>query len=127
VLKGELLFGVVTFLAAAFLLWVTGNFTGQGTQMGPTYWPRILLTFLMLFSAIVSANAIRRISRENGWSESLLTMDKGKVRLFAAIAMIIAYFILLRLMGFIIVTPLFMIAFMALPGEKSKASLEEIE
>ncbi|MBU2262526.1 MAG: tripartite tricarboxylate transporter TctB family protein, partial [Proteobacteria bacterium] len=39
---------------------------------------------------------------------------------FAAIGLIVAYLFLLKITGFIITTPLFMIAFMLLLGEKSK-------
>jgi hypothetical protein len=47
-------------------------------------------------------------------------MDRGKVRFFAAIGLGVAYLILLPVLGFIAITPVFMIAFMLLLGEKSK-------
>ena len=123
-LKGELVFSLLIFLGSLFLYWVTGSFQGrivlQGAQMGPAFWPRFILGSIILLSGIVSVGLIRRIAKEKAWGESLMTMDRGKVRFFAAIVLSIAYLILLPVLGFIAVTPLFMIAFMLLLGEKSK-------
>ncbi|MEW6333923.1 MAG: tripartite tricarboxylate transporter TctB family protein [Thermodesulfobacteriota bacterium] len=123
-LKSELIFSILIFVASLFLYWVTGSFgtgtTLQGAQMGPAFWPRLLLGALLLLSVIVSAGTIRRIAREKAWGESLLTMDRGKVRFFAAIGLGAAYLFLLPVLGFIAITPVFMIAFMLLLGEKSK-------
>jgi hypothetical protein len=124
VLKGELIFALLIFVVSLFLYWVTGSFgTGtvlQGSQMGPAFWPRLLLGALLLLSVVVSVGTIRKIAREKAWGESLLTMDRGKVRFFAAIGLGVAYLILLPVLGFIAITPVFMIAFMLLLGEKSK-------
>ena len=49
-----------------------------------------------------------------------MTMDRGKLRFFAAIGLCVAYLVLLPVLGFIAITPVFMIAFMVLLGEKSK-------
>ena len=124
-LKGELLFSIVICLVALFLLWVTGSFQEgrtvlQDAQMGPAFWPRFILGCLIILSVIVSVGTIRKIVKEKAWGESLMTMDRGRVRFFAAIGLIVAYLFLLKITGFIITTPLFMIAFMLLLGEKSK-------
>jgi len=122
VLKGELVFSALVFLASLFLFWVTGTFTGQESygKLGPAYWPRIILVCLVIMSGIVSVRTIKKLSTEKAWGESLMTMDRGKVRFFAAIGLIVVYLFLLKIMGFIIMTPLFMIAFMILLGEKGK-------
>ena len=123
-LKGELIFSLLIFVVSLFLYWVTGSFqertTLQDAQMGPAFWPRFLLGCLILLSGIVSVGMIRRIAKEKAWGESLMTMDRGKVRFFAAIGLCVAYLILLPVLGFIAITPVFMIAFMLLLGEKSK-------
>ena len=123
-LKGELIFSLLIFVASLFLYWVTGSFQGrtvlQNAQMGPAFWPRFILVSIILLSGIVSVGLIRRIAKEKAWGESLMTMDRGKVRFFAAICLSVAYLILLPVLGFIAITPVFMIAFMLLLGEKSK-------
>ena len=122
-LKGELIFSLLIFVGSLFLYWVTGSFGGRtvlaGAQMGPSFWPRFILGSLILLSGIVSVGLIRKIIKEKAWGEKLLTMDRGKVRFFAAIGLSVAYLVLLPIMGFIAITPIFMIAFMALLGEKS--------
>ena len=123
-LKGDLVFSILIFIGALLLLWVTFGFEQgsalAGAKVGPTFWPRVLLGALLLCSAIVSVGTIRRIAREKAWGEKLLTLDRGKVRFFAAIGLSVAYFLLLPLIGFILSTPPFMMAFMLLLGEKSK-------
>lgn len=123
-LKGELIFSVLILAVSLFLYWVTGSFEGrhvlQGARMGPTFWPRFILGCLILLSGIVSVGTIRKIAKEKAWGETLLTMDRGKVRFFAAIGLSVAYLLLLPVLGFIAVTPVFMMAFMLLLGEKSK-------
>lgn len=124
VLKGELAFSVLIFVVSLFLYWVTGSFgertTLQGAQMGPAFWPRFLLGSLILLTGIVSVATIRKIAKEKAWGETLMTMDRGKIRFFAAIGLGVAYLFLLPIVGFIASTPPFMIAFMLLLGEKSK-------
>jgi hypothetical protein len=123
VLKGELIFSLLIFVGSLILYGVTGSFEGrtvlQGAQMGPAFWPRFILASLILLSGIVSVGTIRRIVREKAWGESLMTMDRGKLRFFAAIGLGVAYLSLLPVMGFITATPLFLITFMVLLGEKS--------
>jgi hypothetical protein len=123
-LKGELVFSLLIFVGSLVLYWVTGSFGRstvlQGAQMGPTFWPRFILGCLIILSVVVSVGMIRRIAREKAWGESLMTMDRGAIRFFAAIGLSVVYLALLPVVGFIAITPVFMIAFMVLLGEKSK-------
>ena len=123
-LKGELIFSLLILVGSLVLYWVTGTFgTGtvlQGAQMGPAFWPRFILGAIILLTGIVSVGTIKKISSEKAWGESLMTMDRGKVRFFAAIGLGVAYLTLLPILGFIAITPIFMILFMLLLGEKSK-------
>lgn len=124
VLKGELIFSLFILAASLFLYWVSGSFAKstvlQGAHMGPSFWPRLILGALIVLSGIVAAGTVRRISRDKAWGEALLTFDRGKMRFFAALALCIAYLFFLPLVGFVALTPLFMILFMLLLGEKSK-------
>jgi len=123
VLKGELIFSLLIFLVSLLLYWVTGSFGSstvlQAAQMGPTFWPRFILGAIILLSGIVSVQTIRKIVKEKAWGESLMVMDRGKVRFFAAFGLGVAYLYLLPILGFIAITPVFMILFMLLLGEKS--------
>jgi hypothetical protein len=115
-----LIFSLLIFVGSLLLYWVTGSFKGQDAQMGPAFWPRVILSAIILLSGIVSVGTIRKLAKEKAWGESLMTMDRGKLRFFAAIGLSLAYLVLLPVLGFIAITPVFMIAFMVLLGEKSK-------
>ena len=123
-LKAELIFSLLIFLVSLLLYWVTGSFGAntvmQAAQMGPAFWPRVILGAIILLTGIISIETIRKIIKEKAWNESLMTMDRGKLRFFAAISLGVAYLTLLPILGFIAITPIFMIAFMLLLGEKSK-------
>jgi hypothetical protein len=120
VLKAEWMFGVVIFMASAFLFWVAGSFGGRATQMGPVFWPRLILGALMLLSLIVSVGTVKKVIQAKAWDETLMTMDRGTVRLFSALGIIVGYLFLLPAFGFMVTTPFFLIAFMLLLGEKSR-------
>jgi cation transport ATPase len=125
-LKGELIFSILIFVAALILYWVTGSFGarvvlgGGSASMGPAFWPQLILGTMMLLALVVAVGTARKIAREKAWGESITTMDRGKIRFFAALALIVAYLFLLPLAGFIFMTPFFLMAFMLLLGEKSK-------
>ncbi|MFA5026587.1 MAG: tripartite tricarboxylate transporter TctB family protein [Candidatus Methylomirabilota bacterium] len=114
-LKGELAFSILILVAATYLFWETGNFVKPGTTMGPSFWPRIVLGCLIVLVGLASVDTLRALETRQAWGQSLATMDRGKLRFFAAIA----YLALLPVLGFILTTPAFMIAFMLLLGEKS--------
>ena len=123
-LKAELIFSLLIFAGSIVLYWVTGSFGKgtvlQGAQMGPAFWPRFILGLIILLTGVVSVGTIRKIIKEKAWGESLMTMDRGKVRFFTAIGLGVGYLTLLPILGFIAITPIFMILFMLLLGEKSK-------
>lgn len=121
-LKGELVFSVLIVLASAVLFWMARSFVGPGiyAKLGPEFWPTIVLGALMILGVIVSVGTARKITREKAWAAPLMAMDRGTLRLFAAIALILGYLTLIHVTGFILITPPFMVLFMLLLGEKSK-------
>lgn len=121
-MKGELVFSVLLVLVSAVLLWVAQSYEGMGiyAKLGPDFWPTLVLLSLIILGVIVSVATARKISREKAWREPLMIMDGSKARLFSAIGLIISYLILVKLTGFILTTPPFMVLFMLLLGEKSK-------
>ena len=127
-LKGELVFSVLIVLISAFLFWVAQSFEGSVVyaKLGPEFWPTLVLAALIILGVIVSVGTVRKIAREKGWDEPLMTMDRGTARLFAAIGLIVGYLLLIKVMGFILTTPPFMVLFMLLLGEKSKGWMASV-
>jgi putative tricarboxylic transport membrane protein len=128
VLKGELVFSVLIVLASAVLFWVAQSFEGSRVyaRLGPEFWPTIVLAALMVLGVIVSVAKARKITREKAWGEKLLTVDRDKLRFFSAVGLIVAYLILIKILGFILTTPPFMVLFMILLGEKSKGWMSSV-
>ena len=79
-LKGELIFSILIFVGSLLLYWVTGSFQGrtvlQDAQMGPTFWPRVILSAIILLSGIVSVGTIPQ-DRE-GESVGRIADDDGQ-------------------------------------------------
>lgn len=67
----------------------------------------------------MAIDAFRERKKGEG-KESILKLDKGRLKFFIAIGFIALYFILLQILGFTLLTPFFLIAFMYLLGERKK-------
>jgi hypothetical protein len=120
--KGEIAISAVVFLGSLYLFFETLKFEGHQVygKLGPAYWPRFLLICLMVLSFWVIVDAFRERKRGLPEKKESEGFDSGKVRFFLAVAFIASYFLLIRVTGFIAITPLFLIAFMVLLGERSK-------
>ncbi|NWG04062.1 MAG: tripartite tricarboxylate transporter TctB family protein [Syntrophaceae bacterium] len=121
-LKGEILISVVVFFGSLYLYFESMKFEGHEVygKLGPAYWPKFLLICLMILSFLVAVDAIRGRKKREAEKEGTQKSESGKVRLFLAIGFIVLYFILMQVLGFILLTPFFLIAFMYLLGERKK-------
>lgn len=120
--KGEIVISLITFIGALYLYHETSKFGFIDLYggLGPAFWPRLLLVLLMVFSVGVAVGVFRKVKKGLLPAATALTLDRGKIQLFAAIGLIVLYIILMKIIGFLVLTPIVMIAFMYLLGEKSK-------
>jgi len=121
VFKGEIITSTIIFIGSLILYWETLKFEGHEVyaKLGPSYWPKFLLILLMGLSVGVAIDAFRERKKSVG-KESFLKLNKGRLKFFIAIGFIALYFILLQILGFVLLTPFFLIAFMYLLGERKK-------
>ncbi len=121
-LKGEIIISGVIFGGSLFLFFEAKKFEGHDVyaKLGPAYWPELLLICLMVLSAWVAVDAFRERKKAESEKKEGATFDRGKVRLLTAIGFIVLYFLLIKMIGFITLTPFFLIAFMYLLGERKK-------
>lgn len=121
--KGEILISVVVFFGSLYLYFEARKFEGHEVygKLGPAYWPEFLLICLMVLSVLVAVDAFRERKKRDPEKEEGPKFDGGKARLLLAVGFIVSYFFLLKVFGFIILTPFFLIAFMVLLGERKKA------
>ncbi len=120
--KGEIITAGVIFLGSLYLFFEAQKFEGHDVyaKLGPAYWPELLLIVLMGLSALVAVDAVRERMKAIRETSEPTQFDGGKLRLLLAIVFILLYFFLLKIFGFIALTPFFLLAFMALLGEKKK-------
>jgi putative tricarboxylic transport membrane protein len=122
VFRGEIITTAVVFLGSLYLYFEAIKFEGHEVygKLGPAYWPKFLLICLMALSVLVAVDAFRERKKRTSEKEETSKGDIGKVRFFLAIGLIVLYFILMQIFGFILLTPFFLIAFMTLLGERKK-------
>lgn len=120
--KGEIITSAVIFLGSLFLYIESTKFEGHEVygKLGPAYWPKFLLICLMGLSLWIALDAFRQRKKADLLEKKTIPFDSGKVRLLIAVGLIVCYFILMQVFGFIILTPFFLVAFMWLLGERSK-------
>jgi putative tricarboxylic transport membrane protein len=122
VFRGELIICGVVFLSSVYLYTVASQFKGHQVygKLGPGIWPELVLISMMALSVLIAIDAIRAWKRSPKGQAPEITLGSGRrVRFFSALILIMGYLLLLKVVGFIALTPLFLVAFMFLLGEKS--------
>ena len=121
-MKGEIITSAVIFFGSLYLYIESIKFEGHEVygKLGPAYWPKFLLIFLMGLSILVAIDTFRHRKKTALEEKKTGPLDGGKMRLLSAMGFIVLYFILMQVFGFIILTPFFLVAFMWLLGERSK-------
>jgi hypothetical protein len=118
--RGEITICGVIFFASLYLYTIAASYKGHEIygKLGPGFWPKFILISMMILSFLVAIDAFR--ARKKSTKEKEAVKSAGsRIRFFSALILIIAYFFLMNIVGFIALTPFFLIAFMILLGEKS--------
>lgn len=107
--------GVV--LAVALLVASRGLDTVSAPgQLGPAFWPRLVLTGLVIACLAKAVEAVRARTR---WADAGPSAPFARGRLAIAIALIVLYVLVAPAAGFPLTTVTFVAAFMALCGSRS--------
>jgi putative tricarboxylic transport membrane protein len=120
--KGEITICGVIFFASLYLYTIAASYKGHEIygKLGPGFWPEFILIVMMILSLWIAVDAFRTRRKTAGEKSSEIVKTAGsRIRFFSALILIIAYFFLMNVIGFIALTPFFLIAFMILLGEKS--------
>jgi len=120
--KGEITICGVVFFASLYLYTIAARYKGHEIygKLGPGFWPKLILICMMVLSVWIAVDALLAREKSAGEKSSEVVKNAGnRIRFFLALIMIIAYFFLMNIIGFIALTPFFLIAFMILLGEKS--------
>jgi putative tricarboxylic transport membrane protein len=111
-------------LALAAALWpatrALSDLAREGS-LGPGFWPRLALLGLALACL---AKTVEEWRRARGWAWTPTPREPiSRGRLAGSIALVLAYAALAPALGFAVTTAAFIVAFMALAGERSLAGL----
>ena len=120
--KGEITICAVVFFSSLYLYTVAASYKGHEIygKLGPGFWPKFILIVMMILSILVAFDAFRARKKSAGEKKPEAVKGAGsRIRFFSALILIIAYFFLMNVIGFIALTPFFLMAFMVLLGEKS--------
>lgn len=121
-LKADVIISAIVFCAALYLFIVikaidSGDVYGQ---LGPAYWPKFVLVSIMVLSVMVALFSIKGVLQGKLPASRKLTFSAANIRFTAAVSLITGYLVLLPYVGFLVLTPIMMIAFMYLLGERNK-------
>jgi putative tricarboxylic transport membrane protein len=120
--KGEMAICGVVFFSSLYLYTIAASYKGHEIygKLGPGFWPKFILICMMILSLLVAVDAFRARKKSAVEKASEAASSEGsRIRFFSALILIIAYFFLMNIIGFVALTPFFLIAFMVLLGERS--------
>lgn len=111
----ELVIGIACIALGAAVYIAAGNLQQVKLGIGPAGMPKFVSVLLMLLGAVQTMTAL-----SSGVQAPKVDVDKRAASLFiAAVAMSVAYVMVVSTLGFIIATPLLLIGLMYLFGERS--------
>jgi len=122
-LKSDVIISAIIFAGALYLFFETKTFGSLDVfgGLGPEYWPQFVLVSLMALCMGLAVSTIRAAIKEKTLKTPKINFSAENVRFIAAATLIASYLGLLPVVGFLVLTPVLMIAFMVLLGERSKA------
>ena len=114
--------GILGVLIGLFALWEGSKMpTDVVMKIGPSYFPNILASLLIVFSAALLAGALR--GRSKGRVEPLRLSDPGVRRGLITLAAGASFCALLDTLGFLITSEIFLIFMIWMLGKRSALAL----
>jgi putative tricarboxylic transport membrane protein len=120
-LKGPLLILLFTL----FFYFLAGKIeeTPIPGQVGPAFWPKAILLFLMISCGIKGVEILAAWKRESKVAEGEPPQAVDFLKLFAMIGLVIGVVVAMDFLGFLLANFLFLLSFMRLAGLKKKIHL----
>jgi putative tricarboxylic transport membrane protein len=115
---GEIVVSLAIFCVSLFLYiysFTLGTFKAY-QQMGPDFWPQLILIALMICSAILTVRHLVDWKKSKAGEQS--REEVSWVRFAVFFAIIISYILLLKTIGFICLTPVLILSIMMLIGAR---------
>jgi len=111
--KGNIIFGFIGIALSIYIFWNTSYFPSDNIMnVGPSFFPRILASGLLIFSFIL---IIQNIFSKNSTQEVRFNIkDKGVQRVAISLIITVIYGFVMNYFGFIITTILYLVSLMFL-------------
>ncbi len=119
------LWSVLILIFALFFFWKSGEILRiqPKGQLGPDFWPKVVLGCLITFSLLKGILALREIKGGQSSTEGVVVNnreaepgERNRKRLVGGIILVLAYAYFTELIGFPLANFLFLLTFMALGG-----------
>jgi len=120
--KPDIVAGAIGTAIGAWILFEGASFpVDLVMKVGPSFYPNLLAGLLILFSVILAV--LGGLGRSKGSSEPLNPGSAGFARAALSLAAAVIYTVLLKPVGFFIMTTLFVLALMTLLGNRRPLQL----
>lgn len=116
---GETIMSLLILVASCYLYYeaTTLKVFRAYAEVGPNFWPKIVLIILIALSAALTISNIIKWKKSRG---EVSEREQGWKRVLVAILLAVAYIYFLKPLGFIVSTPLFILGMMLLIMPKRK-------
>jgi putative tricarboxylic transport membrane protein len=124
-LVGGVVAGVLYYSASRI------EYTPRGDALGPDFWPKLAIGLMALLCIIEAMRALAGATSGQGLADLLEGADEEEKRshpflLLGGIALIVAYAVLVPILGFLLGSLLFMVGFMYLGGYRNHVAIWSI-
>jgi putative tricarboxylic transport membrane protein len=107
------------------------EYTPRGDALGPDFWPKLAIGLMALLCIIEAVRALAGATGGQGLADLLEGADEEEKRshpflLVGGIALVVAYAVLVPILGFLLGSLLFMAAFMYLGGYRNHIAIWSI-
>lgn len=118
--KVDIILSTVLIVASLIIL-TNDNLVegGAATELGSMFLPRIVAAVIIVFSAVIGIQSLRKLAKRTEIYASELIITEGFSGVYMYIGIFIAYWLLVPYLGFLITTPFIMLSVAVLLGGRN--------
>ncbi|RCW48646.1 tripartite tricarboxylate transporter TctB family protein [Halanaerobium sp. MA284_MarDTE_T2] len=115
--KKEIIIALIIFFISIFLLFYVNTFdVNQSKGVGPAFWPRIIISFMLVLSLINLGSLFKKrdkiMEETEAYKEEkdIEEIKNNSKKFFISLIILSIYSMFLRTLGFILLTPLLLVS-----------------
>ena len=110
--------GILVFLTSVYFFMASSSFTGLGSH-NPGSWPKMVTTVLMVLGAVLAVQGYFQQRTRSKASGRAADEDIDGSKLYLTAALLFAYVVCMKYVGFLAATFMYQIAMMRLLGSRN--------